>query len=227
MAIWFLPANMSSLLGWFLGNAITHKILAFAEKKVISSSLIEVYHGIGICDINSDKSDDRKFLECTKKALDCIKKVDSAVFNRVKRELKYIVNRELASSGVYSKLTKSCKIDFGRYKFDLDYDWCFYSYISTIIHEATHGYIASKGIGYNKENRGRIEEICEKASARFLRKTSYKNAEEIIGKFDESRWHFYWNASAWEETKIILKRMRESRQKELERSSYEDSNNVC
>ena len=40
----------------------------------------------------------------------------------------------------------------------------------TLVHEATHGYLISKGIAYEEHRRGRIEAVCIRAEIAFARR---------------------------------------------------------
>jgi len=189
------------------------KLLIYLENSQIKRGKKEVYHGIILCDINLDESDDEKFFKITKEAIDLIAKIDQRRFKRVKSELKYILNQELLSIGVYRKRLRACGIDFGEYEFDENYKWYLYSYAGTIVHEATHGYLDTKKYKYTSKNRVQIEKICRTEQNRFLKKLDYELKDQLIRKFNEKDWDFYWHASKWDQLKAILQRLRKSSKK--------------
>ena len=185
-------------------------LLAKCEDYNIRHAPKEVHHGIVLCDVNFDESDDEKFFKISKEAIDLIAKTDQRRFRRVQNELKYIINQELLSGGEYRRRIHACVIDFGRYEFDKDYEWCLYQYAGTIIHEATHGYLFAKKINYTLENKVQIEKICCTEENRFFKKLDCEFKDQLIEKFDEKGWDFCWHASKWEKTKAMWQRIRES-----------------
>jgi hypothetical protein len=66
------------------------------------------------------------------------------------------------------------------------------------VHEATHGSIRARGIEYSPELRSRIEQLCVAEENRFLDRLAISQPE-LAGRlrtdFDESLWHWSWQAS--------------------------------
>ncbi len=174
----------------------------------------ESYLGIRLCDLNFDETDDPAFLARTKEALDLIRNADSRRFRRVQKEIGYILNGELTSSAQYSRLFKICRVDFGLFKFAEYPDYSIRAYACTLVHEATHGAIYSRGIPYTETNRSRIERLCEEERCRFAKrlndgKTDW--AKQLVREFDETGWHSHWYNSRWTQGRLLLKRVRESK----------------
>jgi len=181
---------------------------------VIRTSAKASYLGIRLCDLNFDETDDPAFLSRTKEALDLIRETDSRRFRRIQEEIGYILNGELTSGAHYSRLFKICRVDFGRFKFAEYPDYSIRAYACTLVHEATHGAIHSHGIPYTGTNRSRIERLCNEERCRFARrlndgKTDW--AKQLAWEFDETGWHPYWYGSRWTQTRLLLKRVRESK----------------
>lgn len=171
------------------------------------------YKGIRLCDNNCDRSDDQDFISWTKEALDLIETSDLRRFRRVQKEVRYIVNIELHSGGMYMRSVKACDVDFGRYRSITHREWALHSYAATIVHEATHGFLFSRGHEYTPENREQVERICHDEGIRFLlrAKPEWKDFLDKHYGFDPKRWQLLWTGSFWDKTLVLLKRIRESK----------------
>lgn len=130
------------------------------------------YHaGICIVDISLAKYATNDFFRRTQQALDLIAKVDPKRFQRVQRELEFIVHSELAfAAASYTRRPPTCKIDFTRRDFGKKPKTELWIYAALIVHEATHGEIYRRGVPYSKANKLRIERLCDVEAARFLRR---------------------------------------------------------
>jgi hypothetical protein len=169
------------------------------------------HRGIRLCDINHNDTDDSAFISRSREALDMIEAKDPRRFRRVQQEICYIVNKELNACGEYHRSTRACFVDFGRYRFDEHPDWYLCLYAGTLVHEATHGLLYSKGFLYTPENREQIERICHAEESRFLTLAKPEWRAQLINEFDPAGWHFAWTASRWAKTKALLRRIRESK----------------
>jgi hypothetical protein len=152
----------------------------------------------------------KSFVEMTKEALDLISKNDRKHFFRIKQEIKYIVPGYI-SGAAYDRYTRTCTVDFQRYKFDKNYNWYLYSYAGMLVHESTHGYLDSKGIGYTSKNRIRIERICHNEENRFYSKIEYSLKDRLMTKFDEKRWYYSWHSSILKKIQMVFNKYKESK----------------
>jgi hypothetical protein len=173
--------------------------------------ITDTHKGIALGDVNFDPGDDAEFITRTKQALDLIEEKDPRRFRRVQTEIRFIVNKELNASGQYGRATRCCFVDFGRYPFHTHPDWYLLLYAGTIVHEATHGALCSRGIPYTLGNREQIERICHAEQHRFLMRVKPAWREYLVDQFDPSRWHFSWHASRWAKLQALFRRVRESR----------------
>jgi hypothetical protein len=147
-----------------------------------------------------------EFVARTQEALDLIRRHDPRRFRRIQSRLRYIVNKELFSGGEYDRRLHACHIDFERLDFAANHEWCLLWYASALVHEATHGVIASKGVPYDDNTRARIERLCHTEEKRFVLRARPRALNDIVGEFDETQWSEYWNGGGfW----TYVKRMRE------------------
>ena len=168
------------------------------------------YSSIGISCLITD---DHVFYDFICDILKLIQQFDEKRYLRVINELSWIVN------------TKSLKVDCGEYKHSIKLCsiHCNFSveqtlddkifFASVIIHEATHGYLASKGFEYTKERRVQIERICVTEQNRFLANVAYKHpdiSKKYIRKFTPEPWQETWKSSKWSRFKTEITRIYKS-----------------
>ena len=104
-------------------------------------------------------------------ALQLIKGTDPRRYARLRRHISSIVNCTRPFGGaVYFYETKTCEIEFEP-RPRSEYEMQFYTawYACTLVHEATHGVLRSRGIPYTPENRSQIEKLCVTEEQRFAR----------------------------------------------------------
>ena len=158
----------------------------------------------------TDRSNDA-FQQVTEDALQLIKTHDPRRFRCLQRELTYIVNGILPTYGKYIRQTRSCEIDFDKYKVRRGmehYDWYLAYYASVIVHEATHGRLHSLGIPYNKHTRSRIERLCHCEQKRFARHLPpVYDYTTLISEFNEADWHPSWNTTFRQKLEWIVKQI--------------------
>lgn len=178
------------------------------------------YGRITIADIGfytKDMKDETAFASATVEALRLIETHDPRRFRTIQRELAYIFNAVLLSAGDYHRPLRACRCDFSRYYFDKQhehYEWWLAYHAGLIIHEATHGRLASLYFPYTKATRLRIERICHAEQCRFVARLPserYDFARDLVSPFDETRWHPSWNRSRWQDVTAQIRRLRESR----------------
>jgi len=171
------------------------------------------YGRIAVTDISKGKNTYPSFAESTIDALRLIETVDLRRFRVVERELAFIVNEELLSAGRYYQPLRSCSCDFSQYQFDKKhehYEWWLAYHAGLIVHEATHGRLMSLYFPYTKKTRLQIERICHAEQRRFVARLPserYDFARDLVGPFDETRWHSYWNQSRWQYFTAIARRI--------------------
>jgi len=159
--------------------------------------------------ISSAYKDDLKFLEVIESALRLIKKTDPRRFSLVKKYIQVVWSVRLWNGGAeYSHYNQTCGIDFDRLIKNGDQEWWIGSCASTLIHEATHGRLCSRGIEYTPELRTRIEKLCIVEENRFLFKLIFFKpdlAESLYQHVDVTRWKPLWDATRMEQLKGLLK----------------------
>jgi len=97
-------------------------------------------------------------------ALELIRQADPRRFCRIERHVRSIHLGPWKLHGFYRPLGKICGLRGSTQPFLI------YRYSSTLIHEATHGLLASLRLPHTRENRTRIEKVCVMEEARFLRR---------------------------------------------------------
>jgi len=154
------------------------------------------FEGIWIVDSSIRGRDRAGFNTDTVAALDLIQRVDPRRFARIQREIEFIVHSEsLGSRGTYKRAERTCYIDYSRFEFSDNTEWNLWLYASTLVHEATHGAIDSRFVGYTPRLRARIERLCHTEQQRFVRLADTPErswSDSLLGPFDETRWHASW-----------------------------------
>jgi hypothetical protein len=140
-------------------------------------------------------------------ALYWLEKYDTRRFRRLQKHLRGIVHDTMEDYASYNGRTQECEVNFFAITPNWEtvapdhYEWYLTRYASTIVHEATHGYLESLGFAYTPENREQIERICHSEQMRFIRRVRseyYDYAADMVYPFDASRWHEDWNMTRWQ-----------------------------
>jgi len=164
------------------------------------------FEGIIISDPGKDHAN---FLSVIQAALLLIKKTDPRRLELVKRHIRLVWNVKLWPAGAqYTHHNQTCTIDFKHLVQHGDKEWWIGACACILIHEATHGRIHSRGIGYTPELRKRIERLCVCEENRFvfrLTLTKPTLADSLHQKFDPSKWERSWNTTPMEQIKELLK----------------------
>jgi hypothetical protein len=183
-----------------------HYLEVLIKRLDLYTTVREEYGGVRISEGGLRRSDSF-FVECTKDALKLVETHDPRRFRRIQREVRFIANRPGAMLGFYDATNRLCGINFTcleewasgwlspEYRGRDEYLWFIAYYAATIIHEATHGTIASGGMPYLPATRVRIERLCTREEQRFaarLPQDRYDFANDLIEPFDEKRWYPYW-----------------------------------
>jgi hypothetical protein len=108
-----------------------------------------------------DAQDDILFRSAVPAALQLIKELDSRRYRRVQRYIKWIVNCPLPyGGGQYHYPTRTCRLDFEKTEYEADPEYVAAATASTLVHEATHGFLRARSIGYSAQLRSRVERCC-------------------------------------------------------------------
>ena len=145
-------------------------------------------------------------------AIRLIKDLDRRRFRRLQRHITWIVNSPLPrGGGAYHHPTQTCRLDFTTTAPSSDTDYLAAAVATTLIHEATHALIESRGIRYIGDIRGRIERCCVREQNRFLRRLSQSRpdlAALLHKEFDEAEWHDSWTATPFQNMCDSVRRVR-------------------
>ena len=134
---------------------------------------------------------DRHFVPWTFFAIKLVEQYDERRFRRIQRYIDFIVNTECDSPANYSSVTRACKVDMRVFPYHERSPWYRILYAGILVHEATHGWIAARGIPYSEQYRLRIERLCHLEERRFLTKIDpwwAENAPRINEKWLKEYW---------------------------------------
>lgn len=164
------------------------------------------FEGIALADVRRRS---HHFETVMLEALRQIRDHDLRRFARVKRHIAWIVNTDLEFGGAeYSYQTRTCSVDFQEPTPTCNHAETVALYARRLIHEATHGVVASRGIPYSPQLRARIEKLCVKEENRFLDKLGPQQPDAVRSlrrEFDASLWHESWTATRWQRTLASLR----------------------
>ena len=166
------------------------------------------FDGIVLSDV---RKKDPRFREALLAALKLLKDSDDRRFHRVQTRLAYILNCTLAHRGAaYLHYVRTCAIDFSASAFDEDPDYYIGWYACTLVHEATHAVIRTRGISYLPQHRSRIERLCVVEEVRYLANLSRVRpdiAARIHCEFNETNWHAAWASTPTKNLLTVLRRI--------------------
>lgn len=190
---------------WFVVKKIELQLTPWLLRK----SCMGHIDGVAICDIRIVQDSPDRFLKTTRTAMALIKEIDPRRYRRICRQFDYIVNRELVEAGNFEQELKICNIDDSKFLQLSDPTRQIRSYAIILIHEATHGVIARKGILYDKDRQLRIERLCHMEGYRFARRFEPGFADAFAGPFNPDIWKLAWGPKQ-HRTAASWKRLRES-----------------
>lgn len=177
-------------------------------KLIFDKHLFQSYAGIKICLINSsDTLKKQQDYDYIVQAMELVKSADFRRFQRIQRRLVYVVDGFCSGSGEYNHPLKACYVDLERFDFANDEDWFLLQLACTLVHEATHGEIASHNIKYGDDNFVKIERICHQEEMRFLSRIVPNTA---IEDFDKAWWEIERKKKAWQRAAYLVSRLRGS-----------------
>ncbi len=170
------------------------------------------FDGVILADV---RGADSCFKSTLLEALQLIRDCDPRRFARVQRLIRWVMNFGLGQGKVadYNPETRTCTIDFLEPKDEVDRLWGSIHYPRTMIHEATHGAIFSRGIAYTAALRARIEGLCIAEENRFLRRVGAMRPEvaEVVAamerEFDPAAWEGVWKATRWQRAWSVLRQL--------------------
>ena len=136
-----------------------------------------------------------------------IRRVDPRRYIRVQRQIGYIVDARGTAVGSYRERHRVCQIDFTRFPCDWlhtdssTYEWYLAGYAALIVHEATHGYLYSRGVPYTRTTRAFSERMCVTEQQRFaarLQSERFDFAHDLVAEYDPEDWRESWNRTKWQ-----------------------------
>ena len=211
-----LPRRSTYLIHHWLGVLLVWPLLNRRAQHLERAKPSAISGSVRVVDANWDSSDDEEFTHAVLSALALIERHDPKRRIRIDREIRFIVNRELVSWGMYNPQGHICSVDFGRYPLNPEeehYHWHLARFACLLVHESTHAYLHSKSVPYTKRTRLRIEHICHREERRFasrLPTDQYNFGRDLVRPFDGSRWEAHWNLSFRARIKVLWKRLEES-----------------
>ncbi len=150
------------------------------------------FEGLVLCDLRRSEH----FRETLLAALCLLRDSDARRFARLQRHITYISNQILSgASAEYNHEQRACYVHFSELKEDSDPEYSAGWWARTLVHEATHGAVESRGVRYTPELRSRIERLCVTEEQRFVLRLTLTHpdlASELDREFDESEWHESW-----------------------------------
>jgi hypothetical protein len=183
-----------------------------AELWVLRINEVARFEGIILADLHTPSNRPQQFRDILLDALRLLKATDSRRFERVRTRLAWIVHQTLERRGMaeYRHRTRTCAIDFLEPSPERDREHLIGWYACTLVHEATHGQIRSRGILYTPQLRLRIERLCVREEQRFLTHLTFTHpdlAEWLYQEFDASQWDEAWRATPREQFLARMKRI--------------------
>jgi hypothetical protein len=212
-----------------LVNPCTHSMSHLPERLVYGVEFwmqkkfeVARFHGIILADCRKLSL---QFERTVLGSLQLICDNDPRRFQRVRRYIQWVLNCPLSPNlhAEYHWHTRTCKIDFQEPEPNDKEPWHRIYNVAfnarSLVHEATHGELAARGIAYTPENRVRAEKLCIMEENRFLKRIeerakarSDSDLEVVVHhlqrEFEASSWEPAWTASRWQQALAVLKQWR-------------------
>ena len=181
-------------------NALILKPIREVQLWILRRSEVARFEGIILADPRSPGERNPHFADLLLAALSLVKETDLRRFERVRRRLKWIVNGPpLYGAGAeYEHQLQACTINLREPSPEYPREHVIAWYARILVHEATHGEIAARGILYTPKLRSRIERLCVHEEQRFvadLGRTQPELARWLYREFDASNWTRSWNVT--------------------------------
>ena len=191
-----------------IGHRI-YQLLRRALFRLQTSSNVGEYEGIALSDLRRRSEHFRTTLLA---ALRLLHTTDPRRFARVQREIGWIVNCTLACPGAeYDGEFRVCRVEFEEPVAASDPKFSIGWWARTLVHEATHGAIARRGIVYSADLRSRIERLCVTEEHRFLDRLSDTHpelADDLYREYSAAQWEFAWHATPRQLVSSLFSRLR-------------------
>lgn len=165
--------------------------------RTIRADEVHLADGVALCDLRKRGDSFQPTMEA---ALHLLKEHDARRYARVLRYIKHIVNAvsTCGTQGQYFFSMRAFMLEFldGVPGFDDNALAGFYACI--LVHEATHGLLAERGVKYSGTDRGRIEHLCVAEQNRFAARLAAADPlrypmDLTHVDFDENDWHESWS----------------------------------
>ena len=163
---------------------LVHSLLKNQVEHIYMGGYVTTIDGIILSDLEGTGSSRDIFASTTRNALDLLSKHDPHRYKRVISQLRFIVNKRLPCPACYNPLCNCCFVDLEQLRFRENSRYCLISLAVTLVHEATHGIIDSRGIPYNKRFRERIERICIREETKTVHRIAPELIDVMIGDPD-------------------------------------------
>ena len=176
----------------------------------IEGNQVGRFDGIGLAHLRWRDDSQESFRKMMEEALRLVREYDPRRYSRIKRNIKWIVNRvtDGPMGAEYFYKVRTCNIEFTAIP-DLAPQIAAAFWAVILVHEATHGVFESRGIPYIAKNRVRIERLCTTEQNRFaahLRASDPSRFPLARFGFGEEYWHENWTASGSQYARALLSR---------------------
>ena len=161
---------------------------------MLSHAKVGQVDGVTVIDMQTEKLSQSTFLQATRDALELIRNFDPRRHARICRQFRYIVNMALINVGECDHEARTCNVDYTKYLTTENPEWNLRAYACLLVHEATHGLLLGKGIGYTRKNWQRIERLCRLEEFRFAQTLDPVWAAEHVLPFDPKAWRVHWGS---------------------------------
>jgi len=177
------------------------------------------HDGVRIADDSFRKDLQPAFLREITQALRLVAHRDPRRYQRIRKHLSFIVNRELDGLAArYVRWPSACQVDFDKVRFQESPRLTASLLAAVLVHEATHGRLALRwGVagGLPRETKFRIERICLLEETRFAKRVDPRLGEVFERvTFRSERWRSWYRErerrTEWQRFTGILRRFLES-----------------
>jgi hypothetical protein len=134
----------------------------------------------------------------------------------VRKEARVIANSAFVEWGGYNRLLQRINLNLTRVDIDAtgdEYARVVVLCASTIVHEAAHGWLYTRGFPYTKHTRLRVERICRRHERRFVSLLPHSDFTEkylsSLVEFNAADWEPSWNLSRGDYRRRIVRVFRE------------------
>ncbi|MEI6784959.1 MAG: hypothetical protein WCQ21_29020 [Verrucomicrobiota bacterium] len=186
------------------------KLVRWIDLRAIASSEVARFDGIGLVHLRWRDDSRELFRETMLAALRLIQERDSRRYATVQQHLKWIINRVSNTIGAgYDHTIHACNLELQDLR-QISYEIHVAFHACIVVHEATHGVIAARGVPYEGKNRVRVERLCTAEQNRFAARLSAHDPEHYPARllqldFDEEPWHAEWTMTKKEWLRAFMR----------------------